>query len=125
MRAVLIIIADIAVIVAGMALIVVAAVFGSPSPAYPHEAPSGWQYPYGCCHDRDCRPVDGPDATHAHGVRVTFSPDGGYRISTTGETLMPGDPRVKPSPDGEFHWCSMGGSNTGRTLCLFVPPLGF
>lgn len=113
-------------IVAGMALIVVAAVFGSPSPAYPHEAPSGWRYPYGCCHDRDCRPVDGPDATHQHGgVRITFDDTGGYRISTTGETIMPDDPRLKPSPDGEFHWCSMGGTDTGRTLCLFVPPLGF
>lgn len=89
-----------------------------------HEAPAGWRYPYNCCHDNDCRPVGGPSGDR-HGITITFAPEGGYRISTTGETIMPGDSRLKPSPDGEFHWCSVGGSDTGSTLCLFVPPLGF
>ncbi len=35
------------------------------------------------------------------------------------------DARIKESPDGEFHWCSVGGSDAGATVCLFVPPRGF
>lgn len=42
----------------------------------------------------------------------------------TGELVPYTDERVKTSPDGLYHWCSAGGSETGRTICLYVPPRG-
>lgn len=81
-----------------------------------HDAPSGWTYPLSCCSDHDCREV--PDAA------VRAGP-GGYVIVGTGEVIGYGDRRVKPSPDGRYHWCSHGGRDDSRTICLFVPPMGF
>lgn len=87
-----------------------------PYPAEPHEAPTGWRYPYACCSDRDCRTVS--DAA------VTEGPEG-YVIKVTGEVLPYTDRRVRNSPDGVFHWCSMAGQENSRTICLFVPPRAF
>lgn len=81
--------------------------------------PNGWSYPLACCSGYDCREVGvGSD------IRIVEGPDG-YRISTTGEVIPMLDAKVKPSPDGEFHWCSQGGRDDGETICLFVPPRGF
>jgi hypothetical protein len=46
-------------------------------------------------------------------------------IKGTGEVITYADGRIKNSPDGEFHWCSVAGANDGHTVCLFVPPRGF
>ncbi|TGQ69539.1 hypothetical protein EN829_014920 [Mesorhizobium sp. M00.F.Ca.ET.186.01.1.1] len=83
--------------------------------AWPHQAPSGWSYPAGCCSGVDCREV--PDAEVIEGAR-------GYEIRKTGELIPMSDPKVKQSPDGHFHRCSVQGRDDGRTLCLFVPPRG-
>lgn len=90
-------------------------------PALSHEAPTGWTYPYACCSNNDCREVNG-----RHHVKVTEGWNGdrslyGYTIGTTGEFLPLKDRRVRPSPDGLWHWCSGAGSDNGRTICLFVP----
>lgn len=81
-----------------------------------HDAPAGWSYPYACCSDQDCRPV-GSDAIGEGSA--------GYTIRATGEVLSYADTRVRFSPDGEFHWCSVAGGSDTRTLCLFVPPRAF
>ncbi|MCF3640931.1 hypothetical protein LXM94_13215 [Rhizobium sp. TRM95111] len=81
-----------------------------------HDAPSGWSYPYSCCSDNDCRPV----ATKS----ISEKP-GGYVVNVTGEVVPYTDTRVRVSPDGEFHWCSVAGKEKGRTICLFVPPRAF
>ena len=81
-----------------------------------HDAPSGWSYPYSCCTDQDCRPV----ATRS----VSERPQG-YVINVTGEVVPYADRRVRMSPDGEFHWCSVAGKDNTRTICLFVPPRAF
>lgn len=78
--------------------------------------PEGWSYPFACCSGYDCRRVAVRD--------VREGPDG-YVIVGTGEVIAYGDPRLKDSPDGEFHWCSVAGANDGRTICLFAPPRGF
>ena len=83
--------------------------------AWPHDAPSGWSYPYACCSGIDCRPVSS--------AWVKSTPRG-WQLPT-GETVGYRDSRIKPSPDGEFHWCSTAGSDQGRTICLFVPPQSF
>lgn len=77
-----------------------------------HQAPTGWAYPFSCCGNQDCREVPGST--------VKALP-GGYR-APSGEFLASNDRRLKPSPDGLYHWCSVQGLNDGKTLCLYVPP---
>lgn len=87
-----------------------------PGEAFAHRAPTGWTYPWACCHDMDCREVN------ASSIRE--SPKG-YVIQSTGEVIPMTDSRIKNSPDGEYHWCSVAGRNNTRTICLFVPPREF
>ncbi len=97
--------------------------FATPLPsAIAHDAmptaaqPDGWSYPFACCSGYDCREVSNK--------AISERPEG-YVINGTGEVVGYADARIKQSPDGEFHWCSVAGSNDGRTICLFVPPRGF
>lgn len=105
-------------------IFLVLAMFLAP-PAFAHDAmltaakPLGWAYPFACCSGFDCR-----EAGRGHPVGVSESPVG-YVISTTHEVISYSDGRLKDSPDGEFHWCSVAGKDDGRTVCLFVPPRGF
>lgn len=87
-----------------------------PAAGKAHDAPSGWSYPFSCCSNQDCRPV----ATKA----ISEKPQG-YVINVTGEVVPYADARIRSSPDGEFHWCSVAGEAKSRTLCLFVPPRSF
>jgi hypothetical protein len=87
-----------------------------PTEAYAHSAPSGWFYPYQCCSDRDCQPV--------HGTAIKEGPEG-YVVEKTGEVIGYHDPRLKISPDGDFHLCLPPGSMRARAICLFVPPRSF
>lgn len=89
---------------------------GLSKPAFGHESPSGWQYPYACCSGYDCREVP---------ARAISERPEGYVINTTGEVVAYTDKRVRNSPDGVYHWCSVAGKNDGRTICLFVPPKAF
>ena len=92
-------------------------------PAVAHDAlptaaqPDGWSYPHACCSSVDCRRVP------ADWIDENSHP--GYRIVPTGEVIEMSDTRIRQSPDGEFHWCSVAGANDSRTICLFVPPRGF
>ncbi|WP_421925026.1 hypothetical protein [Neoaquamicrobium sediminum] len=85
-------------------------------PVAAHDAESGWTYPLSCCSDYDCREV--ADAA------VLERPEG-YVIKVTGEVIPMTSRKVKPSPDGVFHWCWVAGRDDGATICLFVPPRGF
>lgn len=78
-----------------------------------HDAASGWQYPINCCFTLDCRPIS------ADWVKEGVD---GYSIAGSSEIVPYGDPRVKDSPDGKFHWCTPNGLDSGRTICLYVPP---
>jgi hypothetical protein len=92
------------------------------SPARAHEAlptaarPLGWAYPYSCCSGIDCRQVSAK--------AISERPEG-YVINNTGEVVAYNDSRVKNSPDGVYHWCSVAGASDSRTICLFVPPKGY
>lgn len=83
--------------------------------------PEGWTYPLVCCSGYDCRAVGAGTSSQVN-IRETAE---GYVISTTGETIAMTDRKIKPSPDGLFHWCSDGGRDDGKTICLFVPPRAF
>ena len=77
--------------------------------------PDGWSYPLACCSGYDCRAVSS--------ASVDEKPEG--FILPSGELISYADRRVKNSPDGEFHWCSVQGKNDGKTICLFVPPRSY
>lgn len=81
-----------------------------------HDAPTGWKYPYSCCSLLDCRPVSSK--------AISEKPEG-YQIQSTGEMVGYQDTRLKESPDGEYHWCSVAGGEKSRTICLFVPPRSY
>ncbi len=85
-------------------------------PAGAHDAPKGWSYPFACCSGYDCREVTSK--------AISERPEG-YVIQGTGEIVTYNDKRIRNSPDGEFHWCSVAGANDGRTICLFVPPRSY
>lgn len=89
------------------------ALIAGTGPGIAHHAPTGWQYPYACCSDQDCREVAS--------TAISEGPDG-YLIKKTGEVVGYHDKRLHHSPDGMYHWCSVAGSDTTRTICLFVPP---
>ncbi len=78
--------------------------------------PLGWTYPTACCSGYDCRAVSSS--------RIGERPEG-YVIKRTGEVLAYSDGRLRRSPDGEYHWCSVAGADDTRTVCLFVPPRGY
>lgn len=81
-----------------------------------HDAPAGWSYPFSCCSGLDCREV----ADQAIGETAT-----GYKIKATNELISYGDTRIKDSPSGRFHRCSVAGADDSRTICLFIPPRSF
>ncbi|MBD9508025.1 hypothetical protein IB277_14305 [Ensifer sp. ENS07] len=94
----------------------------APCPAHPHDAvptnakPQGWSYPYSCCSGIDCRQVSEE--------AISERPEG-YVINGTGEVVTYKDHRVKYSPDGVYHWCSVAGAEHSKTICLFVPSKSF
>ncbi len=83
--------------------------------AYGHQAPTGWRYPFSCCSGMDCRPV--PEKA------ISEQADG-YHVPS-GEVVGYQDTRLKDSPDGQYHWCSVAGADDGRTICLYVPPRAY
>lgn len=85
--------------------------------------PNGWSYPFSCCSGYDCREV-GDASTPNATIRIFERPEG-YVISSTGEVVSYTDQRLKDSPDGVFHWCSVAGANNSRTICLFRPQRGY
>ncbi|MEO5755290.1 MAG: hypothetical protein ABIQ51_00390 [Mesorhizobium sp.] len=103
-------------------LLAIGAIAMLATPAFAHDAkptaamPQGWTYPYSCCSGYDCREVSQ--------TSISERPDG-YVIKGTGEVVAYSDKRIKDSPDGEYHWCSVAGSNDGKTICLFVPPSSY
>jgi hypothetical protein len=102
--------------------IAVALAAGLAMPAAAHDAiptaakPQGWKYPFSCCSGFDCREVTSK--------QVSEKPEG-YVIQGTGEIVAYSDARLKDSPDGEYHWCSVAGADDSRTICLFVPPRSY
>lgn len=89
---------------------------GLPATVFAHYAPSGWEYPSSCCSNLDCREV---------GQTAISERPQGYTVEATGEVVPYNDKRLRISPDGEYHWCSAGGKDYGKTICLFVPPRAY
>lgn len=91
--------------------------FAVSSVAFAHDAPLGWNYPFVCCSNQDCRPAK-PDE-----IKETAA---GYLVISTGEVVGYSDKRIRDSPDGLYHLCQQNGDfDRGRVLCLFRPPQSF
>ena len=97
-------------------LLLLMAAAGYPTLARAHDAPTGWSYDASCCSSVDCREI--PSSTLTEGPL-------GYLISISNETVPYGDKRIKDSPDGHVHWCTINGLDNSRTICLYVPPRSF
>jgi hypothetical protein len=97
-------------------LLLLMTVASCPIAASAHDAPSGWSYDASCCSSIDCRQI--PSSTLSE--RPT-----GYVISISNETVPYGDTRIKNSPDGLVHWCTINGRDDARTICLYVPPRSY
>jgi hypothetical protein len=111
---------SIMLILAGALYLMLAVVRAEAHDAMPTAvAPKGWTYPYSCCSGYDCREV----STGPTGI-VRERPEG-YVIAKTGEVIGYQDKRIKESPDGLYHWCSVAGADDGRTICLFAPPRSY
>lgn len=116
-----------AITIAAIFAVAYAVVWLAVDMAYPHDAmptaaqPKGWTYPYACCSGQDCREVKQGD-----GLLVDEEADGFHVGTASPREVVPfADAKVKPSPDGEYHWCSVAGKDDGKTICLFVPPKSF
>ena len=96
-------------------IVVAASLIAMAVNAMAHEAASGFIYPGYCCSGIDCREIPAS--------AISEQPDGLHLPS--GEVVGYHDTRIKDSPDGQTHWCSQGGSDTGKTICLFLPPRAF
>lgn len=79
-------------------------------PARAHESMAGWQYPWECCHDKDCAEIS------KDRVRPTV---GGYVIDGRFQILQS---NVRTSPDGRYHACF---PRPDDLKCFFAPPMGF
>lgn len=111
-----------ALLVLGPVMIALWLLIATVEPAWPHDAlptaarPQGWSYPFACCSGYDCREVSSK--------AISERPEG-YVIKGTGEVIAYGDTRLKNSPDGAVHWCSVAGADDSRTICLFLPPRSY
>ncbi|WP_293807996.1 hypothetical protein [uncultured Bosea sp.] len=87
-----------------------------------HQAPSGWDYPFYCCLDSDCSPIDaGAVREVPGGFIVTIMP--GKHPMWSSERKQPlrleiPQDKAKQSPDGHWHLCI---DDSGELLCFFAP----
>lgn len=79
------------------------------SPAFSHQAVSGWEYPISCCAGYDCAELAAD--------RVSVSA-GGYVID--GKFTVPYS-ETRNSPDGLYHACFPQPDNL---KCFWAPPPG-
>jgi hypothetical protein len=90
--------------------------------ALPHQAASGWDYPFYCCSGADCARIEAEAVRETPtGFIVTVQP-GKHPMwpAERRETLVLAIPhnKVMPAPDGQWHLCI---NDTGELLCFFAP----
>jgi hypothetical protein len=78
--------------------------------AFAHDASSGMHYPWECCGEMDCKPVDCDSITEVQGGMMQ---DGLFYPSN----------KIRPSLDKQCHACKTTYYNNGyNPLCLFIIP---
>lgn len=82
--------------------------------AYPHDAVTGWTYPFNCCGTGDC----------GHALSANRNPDGSITVTTEhGTATFPATFKYERSPDGLIHACFTPDriSTDRKTLyCLYL-----
>lgn len=97
------------------------------APALAHEAPSGFEYDPECCSGADCQPVPDEAVREVQGGFELILQPGEHKMLRQGHPptrifIAHGDPRIRPSGDGQKHACiSYGGK---YAFCLYLPPGG-
>lgn len=100
-------------------------------PASAHESPTGWSYPQFCCSNQDCNMIPASRvSTKPDGYHINVLPGDHAFIQRATLFIVPyQDPKVKPSPDGEYHlcispnyWPEPGHHEPSRVICFFAPP---
>lgn len=75
--------------------------------ALAHQSPKGWEYPYECCHDKDCEQV-----------HLQSDKTGDYVVTKDGRrwNIHPKQ-ETRPSLDQDYHICIYA----NQIRCWFVP----
>ena len=104
------------------------------SSAKAHSAPTGWEYDYDCCSNKDCSelPSEAVKITDA-GYVVTVTPEMNNQIkSTRTYTIRYIATGMRESKDGKYHIClrpeyanNAGEVFGGGVICFYVPPQGY
>jgi hypothetical protein len=92
-----------------MRKIVIAALLFA-TPAWGHEAVSGWAYPRECCSGLDCRPQACDMLEEIDGGRI--------RDIENGQTYS--REMVRSSQDNKCHVCTDGGLSNSKPICVFL-----
>lgn len=72
-------------------------------------------YPFECCHEHDCAPVDDIVKLSDNSLRVT---------SRMGSTVVPASFPTRDSHDHRMHVCMQPDGLGGmRPICVFIPPM--
>ena len=90
--------------------------------AFPHAAPSGWDYPTACCSDQDCAPLAAAAVRERRGGwHVVVAPGTHPQVPAGSPAVMAFIPMAEAmkSPDGVFHICLHPADR--RVLCFFTP----
>ena len=124
---------DIAIAAIGAALVVAATLLGS-MPAKAHKAPTGWEYDYDCCSNKDCSelPSEAVQITDA-GYVVTVTPEINNQIKAPRTyTIAYTATGMRESKDGKYHIClrpeyanNAGEIFGGGVICFYIPPQGY
>lgn len=105
-----------------LASMIAAVLLAGAMPAHAHQAPSGWDYPFYCCLDSDCSPIETEAVQEVTGgFVVTIAP--GKHPMWSSERKQPlrleiPQDKAKQSPDGRWHLCI---DDSGELLCFFAP----
>jgi hypothetical protein len=99
-----------------------------------HSAPTGWEYDYDCCSNKDCSelPSEAVQITD-NGYVVTVTPDMNNQIKATRTyTIAYTATGLRESKDGEYHIClrpeyanNAGEIFGGGVICFYIPPQGY
>lgn len=104
------------------------------SDALAHQAPTGWEYDYDCCSNRDCsRLPRGAVTVTTEGYVVTVTPEMNSQIKATRTYTIPySTTGLRESKDGDYHVClrpeyanNAGEIFGGGVICFYIPPMGY
>lgn len=87
-------------------------------PAFAHQAPTGWAYPFECCSNKDCGEIPASAVVEGpNGFVVTILPGQHDMVKDAPVQYLIPYGTEKPSPDGLTHICL---NPALKMLCFFT-----